>query len=373
MRTWLLVVSLVAAACGRVSVPAAPADAAGAAGGKIGAACSQPSDCENDMCSPDGVCCDEACTGTCEACAASKTGQADGTCAPITANTDPDDECAAACADGQLTSMCDGHGACAVTTCSGYQCDPSGASCLAACARSSDCIDADYCSGSACVKRLRVALVAGSGSCIDAPGDAFTVAAGLLAGRGHDPVFALDTDIDTPAKIAAFDVVVLGGPGNGCTAVGWSTYDGVLTGYVNNGGGLVAAGWTLYNEADSTPSAAPNMIALMPNTGTAFLSGAETVTPAGTDPISTGLAAFATTSYLPYGSTTPKAGATVIASSGATPVAESWTVGNGRAVYLGPLYFEEYASYSNQALMNGTEASAVEFMLRSVEWAGHER
>ena len=53
--------------------------------------CTMGADCASQLC-VDGVCCDTACTGTCEACNLPGTA---GTCSPIPANTDPDQECGA--------------------------------------------------------------------------------------------------------------------------------------------------------------------------------------------------------------------------------------------------------------------------------------
>ncbi|MBI4705981.1 MAG: SBBP repeat-containing protein [Deltaproteobacteria bacterium] len=69
-----------------------------------GQACGGAGECASGFCA-DGVCCDEACAGLCRACSAAKTGGKDGACAPVTAGTDPDAECAPA--------VCDGAGACA--------------------------------------------------------------------------------------------------------------------------------------------------------------------------------------------------------------------------------------------------------------------
>ncbi|MBK9260176.1 MAG: hypothetical protein IPM54_10105 [Polyangiaceae bacterium] len=98
-----------------------------------GAACMTGAQCSSGNCA-DGVCCDAACTGTCEACTAAKKSQgADGTCGPIAANKDPDNEC--------FAGVCSGSG-----TCQGYN--------GAVCSSAGDCLSgycADgYCCGNAC-------------------------------------------------------------------------------------------------------------------------------------------------------------------------------------------------------------------------------
>jgi hypothetical protein len=57
-----------------------------------GTGCTRPTDCESGYC-VDKVCCENGCTGPCMACSNAKTGQEDGTCRPIAAGTDPDNEC----------------------------------------------------------------------------------------------------------------------------------------------------------------------------------------------------------------------------------------------------------------------------------------
>ncbi|MEZ4309224.1 MAG: hypothetical protein R3F14_14400 [Polyangiaceae bacterium] len=70
-----------------------------------GQACDQAGECQSGFCT-DGVCCNNACAGGCEACSAAKKGSgANGSCGPILAGTDPDDECAGA-------AVCTGNGAC---------------------------------------------------------------------------------------------------------------------------------------------------------------------------------------------------------------------------------------------------------------------
>lgn len=77
-----------------------------------GLACSANTDCGTGFC-VDGVCCESACTDACTACSEGRTGEQDGLCKPITADTDPDQECeATAC----VTGACDGQGACKLAT-----------------------------------------------------------------------------------------------------------------------------------------------------------------------------------------------------------------------------------------------------------------
>ena len=56
----------------------------------------------------DGFCCDSVCAGECSSWSGSSTGSIDGTCAPVVAWSDPDNECTAA---SELA--CNGAGACA--------------------------------------------------------------------------------------------------------------------------------------------------------------------------------------------------------------------------------------------------------------------
>ena len=65
--------------------------------------CEVGSECISGFCA-DGVCCESACMGTCQACIAELTGGADGTCEPVMAGMDPDDECPGGDCDG--TGQC---------------------------------------------------------------------------------------------------------------------------------------------------------------------------------------------------------------------------------------------------------------------------
>jgi hypothetical protein len=84
---------------------------AGACEAANGTACTLASQCQSAFC-VDGYCCNSACSTTCVACSNAKSGGANGTCTNIPNNSDPDNECAAAC---------NGSGACQTST---SPCDP---------------------------------------------------------------------------------------------------------------------------------------------------------------------------------------------------------------------------------------------------------
>jgi len=71
----------------------------------VGAACADSIDCAMGSC-VDGVCCDGPCAGACSACSNAKTGQPNGTCAPVADGSDPDNDCSAPAADVCVGGKC---------------------------------------------------------------------------------------------------------------------------------------------------------------------------------------------------------------------------------------------------------------------------
>jgi MYXO-CTERM domain-containing protein len=147
-----------------------------------GGTCTSPSQCTSGNCI-DGFCCNAPCGGLCQSCANVKTGAANGTCAPITAGTDPDNECTAtdpltcgfdgqcngagacrkyangvscgatACAGNLVTGkVCDGLGTCGLnpggTDCAPYLC--LGTGCANPCGDDSQCTPGNYCDVGTC-------------------------------------------------------------------------------------------------------------------------------------------------------------------------------------------------------------------------------
>ncbi len=151
-----------------------------------GGACAANSQCASNAC-VDGFCCDKACNGACEACSAAKTGGTNGTCAPVQAGQDPDNECAdqgaascgtngvcnganacakyaaatvcaqPSCSTGTASaaSLCNGTGTCVAgsqTQCAPYICGA--AACNATCANDGECIATDWCNVAVCTLKL---------------------------------------------------------------------------------------------------------------------------------------------------------------------------------------------------------------------------
>jgi hypothetical protein len=173
-----------------------------------GAACTWQEQCYGDVTCTDGVCCSDytsgfsgACTEECHACLASKTGQPDGTCAPILDGTDPDNECSVQgtgdcknpgycsgalracnrttdniCVQASCSSattqvgvmLCNSTGNCsvggAVTNCSPYICQGTG--CRNSCTIDGDCQSGFFCN----TKNKKCEAVSGAGQACGSDG-----------------------------------------------------------------------------------------------------------------------------------------------------------------------------------------------------------
>jgi cysteine-rich repeat protein len=228
-----------------------------------------------------------------------------------------------------------------------------------------DMIDDDNCTNSCISLGLTVGVEAPMGACVTSNGNVVDVAVQVLLDRGHDVYEINAASIDTMQELSQFNVIVPTSAGANCYQVDWSQFDAIVDDWVNAGGGVVLTGWGLWGAALDT---APNMRAVLPFTdGDVYLSS-NSIAAVGNHPISQGLANF-TAQYSNYGGQA-KNGATVFAETNGTDMGAAWAVGQGRAVYLAPIYLEDYNVYDNENLLNGSQASAVEMFNRAVEWAG---
>lgn len=167
--------------------------------------CQAANQCSTGFC-VDGSCCESACTGSCMACNGALTIAQSGTCAAVTAGTDPDNNCAdqgasscgtdgkcdgsgkcrkygptavcaaATCSGSTQTNAktCDGNGVCSsngTTNCSPYVC--SGSQCGASCSGSTGCVSGSFCTSGTCQGQKSNGATCGSaqectsGFCVD--------------------------------------------------------------------------------------------------------------------------------------------------------------------------------------------------------------
>ena len=218
-------------------------------------------------------------------------------------------------------------------------------------------------------RSMRVAIESPAGACHRLAGNTIPRVTTLLQARGNTVTVVAGTDIDTAAEISQFDVVVIGSRYSCTTTPDLTTFDPVVDTYVRvNGGGLVAQGWGLYEN-----NMTPGINAALPSDQVSnYLSGPQTCTTVAGSPITVGVTGFTTQEWLPWGGG-PRTGATPLLTCGTTTVAESWTYGVGRSVFAGPMYLEDYGSYNNESLTDGTQPASIEFFMRAIEWAGKAR
>lgn len=427
MKLWLISAGIVAwiAACGTVrnnegacddhvkNGAETDVDCGGACGTcGSGFACATEADCVSGNC-VDGVCCNNACKGACMACSAAKTDAANGECAPVTAGMDPDSECTAAsaascgaagmgcngsatapgcvlyaagtecvtptCAAGSETggSSCDGAGRCVAdgaVSCGAYACNPTGTGCLTQCDSQAACAAGRFCDTAMkqCLVSLRVAIQSPLNSACRAGTDSIPRLAALLTSRGHKPTVVTAADIDTLAEISAYHVVVIAGAGSGCNSdAELAAINPVIAQYVTGGGGVLSTGWMMFEtELNSAPQLAA-ILPTVPAVGSQYTTGPGTLTPVPGHPITTGVGSFMYTDFANQGNGT-RAGATTILTQGTVAMGAAWQQGNGRAVYLAPLYVENEASYANENLLDNTQPAAVALIMRSIEWLGRD-
>jgi hypothetical protein len=171
-------------------------------GRTLGSTCSAGTECASGACA-EGVCCTTACTGKCTSCLKANTGQNDGTCAAVTANTAHGSDCSIQAASTcGTTGKCDGAGACvkwpattvclaqscpqdsstqtAASTCNGagtcvagggtpcsfYQCNSATAICRTTCSTSADCSSGYFCNAGTCAKKPNGFVCGAASECL---------------------------------------------------------------------------------------------------------------------------------------------------------------------------------------------------------------
>jgi len=201
----------------------------------------------------------------------------------------------------------------------------------------------------------------------------------LFESRGFITTIVNGSSIDTVEELENYDVVVIGDSGWGDND--FSVFQSALKQWVQNGGGVVATGWTI-DGMFGTGMTGQELDQILPVSPPYDFENSGNVTMIyGKDSsITQGVDRFPIYNYVEFprsheadpGSTvsgfTISTGTTNVTSPAtAKPVVASWSYELGRAVYLGPIYFADFQSYTNEGLY--TDVDAVRLLLNSVEWA----
>lgn len=179
-------------------------------------------------------------------------------------------------------------------------------------------------------------------------------------------------DIDTPAELANYDVVLLGGSGNDnadwTAAMSLAVHD-----FVQAGGGAILTGWGNH-EIQGGPGPVNDPLDLaLPGQNIAsvneFTNGGEVMSFVGSHPVTDGVTGFSVVGCCTEVNTLAlEPGDTQLATSGGDTAVAVKTFGAGRSVYLGPIFMGAvtYTPVGNGSLRVGEPDRLLE---QAVIWA----
>jgi len=217
---------------------------------------------------------------------------------------------------------------------------------------------------------IRVAIEIADSSRGRTPPNACYMIDSMCRGQGWFSEIVSGADLDEWAELMNFDVVVTGDDGYGHND--FASYDNVLHRWVKSGGGYVGLGWlvlgTYMGPGRWSPMDSVNAVMARDNYG--FQSSGMIHVLDSAHPVTHEVADFSIYDYGEYSVAGPWPGATMLAeytdSPGKAAVAVN-QLGDGRSVYLGPIYFADFQSHNNQAYY--TDHAAVKLLRQSIVWA----
>lgn len=197
----------------------------------------------------------------------------------------------------------------------------------------------------------------------------------LFESRGFETTVVNGSSIDTVEELNNYDVVVIGDSGY-YGDNDFSVFRSALKEWVQNGGGVVATGWTIDHinvddELDQILPVSP-LYDYETSGDITMISGEDSSITQGVDPFPIyDCVEFPISHVADPGATvlgvTISTGTTNSTTPTPMPVVVSWSYDLGRAVYLGPIYFADFQIYDNEGLY--ADVDAVRLLLNSVEWA----
>ncbi len=192
----------------------------------------------------------------------------------------------------------------------------------------------------------------------------------LCQAQGWTSAIVAGDELDEWNELMNYDVVVTGDVGNADND--FDVYDNNLSKWVRSGGGFVGLGWMVFGVylGPGRGSAMDSVDAVMAHDNYGFQTAGVVQMVDTTHPVTHGVSNFNVYDYGEYSVAGLWPGAVMLGNYDANPDKASVAVktyGDGRSVYLGPIYFADFASHNNAGMY--TNANAVKLLRQSIVWA----
>ena len=218
---------------------------------------------------------------------------------------------------------------------------------------------------------MRVAIEMPAGSPGRTPPNAIYAIDSLCRAEGWEDSIVTGEDINTVEKLSQYSVVISGSDGH-YQQTDFALYQDALIDWVRSGGGFVGCGWIIYG-INGELGAASRMDTLLParTTGSYNYAASGTVTILNnTHPITVNVADFNLQNYGEYPVSGLWPDAVQLGSYSANPSGAAIAcreIDAGRTVYLGPIFYGDFATYANEPYY--TDADASRLLKQALEWA----
>jgi hypothetical protein len=178
-------------------------------------------------------------------------------------------------------------------------------------------------------------------------------------------------DIDSLNKLSNYTVVITGSDGH-AQQTDFASYQDALLEWVQNGGGFVGCGLIVYGaRSELGPNSRMDTVLAVRTTNYNALVSDSVVTILDTaHPITRGVHNFPIQAFgeIAMGGVWPGTatlGSYAVASGRASIAAKH--LGSGRSIYLGPIYYGDFASYANEPYYDDPDAMLL--LRQALEWA----
>jgi hypothetical protein len=220
------------------------------------------------------------------------------------------------------------------------------------------------------VSMLRVAVeVAESSSGRTRPNACYVIDS-LCRAWGWTSAIVKGTDVDEWQELNSYDVLVTGDGGTADND--FRVFDNFLLRWVRSGGGYVGLGWLLFGTyyGPGVWSPMDSLCPVMVRDNYGFVSGGAVRVSDTTHPVTRGVAPFPVFEYGEFSQAGLWQGAQQLGYYSNDPTRAAVAVkepGRGRAVYLGPIYFGDFAINNNEEYF--TDVNSLKLLRQALEWA----